>query len=205
MLDHLVYAVPDLEAAIRELGGRYGVVPEFGGAHPGRGTANALLALGPMSYLEVIGPDPDQPGPDHPRHFGIDDLRRPHLAGWAARPVDFSHQVSIARDCGYEPGDIREMDRLLPDGTRLVWRMTVGAGNRYPGIFPFLIDWGDRVHPAALAPRGIRLRDFWCVHPDPQLAARVLRVLGESVRVQRGPKAHIVARLDTPAGPLVLR
>ena len=56
LIDHLVYAAPDLPAAVTEVEGRFGVRAQAGGKHNGSGTHNALPALGAQTYLEIIRP-----------------------------------------------------------------------------------------------------------------------------------------------------
>ena len=83
--DHLVFAGPDLDEAVAYVASVLGVVAAPGGRHLGYGTRNRLIGFDDAAYLEVIGPDPDQPDPAGPRPFGIDELTGPALVAWAVR------------------------------------------------------------------------------------------------------------------------
>jgi Glyoxalase-like domain len=82
-IDHPIYGPPGLADAVADVEERFGVRAHAGGQHIGLGTHNALLALGPRSYLEIIAPDPGQPEPSVPRPFGLDGVSRGGLVGWA--------------------------------------------------------------------------------------------------------------------------
>jgi hypothetical protein len=203
LIDHLVYAVPSLPAAVAGVAERFGVRAQAGGKHLGLGTHNALLALGPRTYLEIIAPDPEQPEPSMPRPFGHDGVSHGRLAGWALACDDIDAAVARARSHGYDPGDVTDGRRVGPTGTALRWRMTISrtAG----GLVPFLINWGDTEHPAASAPRGFSLEACHIEHPDPGSLAPLLAALGADVQIKPAAAAALVARLGGPNGSTVLR
>ena len=203
MIDHLVYAVPDLAAAVAEVEERFGVRAQAGGQHVGLGTRNALLALGPQTYLEIIAPDPAQPEPAGPRPFGIDSVRRGVLAGWALACDDIDAAVARARSHGYDPGEVTGGQRTGPTGTVLRWRLTLGA--TAGGLIPFLISWGDAEHPARSAPHGLTLEAMHLEHPDPPSLAPLLTALGADVDIRPASTAALIARLSGPNGSMVLR
>ena len=203
LIDHLVYAVPSLPAAVTDVEERFGVRAQAGGRHIGLGTRNALLALGDQTYLEIIAPDPGQPEPSEPRPFGVDGISRGGLVSWALACDDIDAAVDAARSRGYDPGDAVDGQRTTPIGTVLRWRLTVKqmAG----GLAPFLISWGDTEHPARSAPRGLTLEAFHIEHPDPPSLAPLLTALGADVEIKPTAGAALVARLSGPNGGTVLR
>lgn len=202
-LDHVVYAVPDLEAATREFAAATGVEPAEGGRHLGRGTRNVLVGFGETSYLEIIGPDPDHPAdPGVATPFGLDTLDGPRLVTWAVHPADIEAAAAASAAAGADLGDVRPMSRRTPTGVLLEWRLTSTDPSHLNGVAPFLIDWGTTAHPAPALPR-LGLRGLRATHPDPDAVAAVLDALGVRLTVEPGPPG-LAALLDTPRGPVVL-
>ncbi len=150
-LDHLVYAVPDLSAAVQELEAQLGVALLPGGRHLQWGTRNAILPLSAVSYLEVIGPDPDSPLSTPPELFGIGRLRGPRLVTWAAKGADLAGLCARARAGGVELGVPGPGSRTRPDGSTLSWESTDPLQARAGGVIPFFIHWLQGAHPASAA------------------------------------------------------
>ncbi|MBW2290742.1 MAG: VOC family protein [Deltaproteobacteria bacterium] len=206
-LDHIVYAVPDLEGAIDEFTRRLGSAPAFGGRHEGLGTHNAILPLAGETYVELIAADPGLPAPNQQRPFGLDSLQGPRLVTWAVRSRNIEADATRARERGYDPGIVFEMSRKEPDGEVLRWKLSLRAKPLGDGLVPFVIDWGSATHPAAAsAADSVRctLGNLSAQHPDPQAVRGALDALGVELSVDEAPTANLCARLTGPAGSLEL-
>jgi hypothetical protein len=204
-IDHLVYATPDLQAAVDGFERLTGVRATPGGQHPGRGTRNALVALGGSSYLEIIGPDPEQAPPASPRPFGIDGLTTPRLVTWAAKGTDLDAIVAAAAAKGIRLGAVGDGKRQRPDGVVLTWRYSDPKTVLADGIVPFFIDWGKTPHPSQTAAPGVRLLALRAEHPDAARVQAMLRSLGLDLPVKQGPAPALSATLETPKGHVELR
>ena len=206
MLDHIVLAAQDVQAAVEEIAAATGVRAELGGRFEGRGVYNHLLALQDGAYLEIIGPDPQQAGHEGALPFGMHLTEQTKVAHWCAKAgAEIEQRVASAREAGYDLGEVRPLGRVLADGTRLDWRLSVGG---WPplmdGLAPFLIDWGDALHPSETAVRGCTLVDFHGRHPDPAAVQAGLAAVGVELRVEQGDEAALFATLEGPGGRITL-
>lgn len=176
-----------------------------GGSHPAWGTRNAVLPLGPTTYLEVIGPDPAGSTGARPRLFGIDRLKAPRLATWAAKGTGLSELAERAQAQGIDLGAVEDGWRVRADGTTLTWRLTDPFKPRARGVLPFFIDWTAGDHPATVGRAEVELVELAARHPDPDRVAADLRALGLDLSVYFGPEPALIARLRTPTGTILLQ
>lgn len=204
-VDHLVYATPDLQAGIERIERLFGVRAQDGGHHPGAGTRNAIVSLGPTSYLEIIGPDPAQEPFAGTRLFGIDHLTTPRLVTWAANSGDLEQLAACDLGGGIRLGEVGRGSRRTSQGVTLSWRLTSPRTMIADGIVPFFIDWGDTPHPAQTAPPGATLIDLRAEHPEPEHVRKMLSRLGLALSVSSGPRAALVALIMSPRGSVELR
>ena len=140
-IDHVLLGCSDLEYGVAFVEEHTGVRPAAGGVHPGRGTRNAVAALGERVYLEVIAPDPAQPAvtpwltSSLPR---IAAMREPKLVGWAVRPTDIASLVQRLRAAGIAVDGPQAGSRTRRDSRVLRWKMArlVEDGG---GVLPFFM------------------------------------------------------------------
>jgi len=204
-VDHIVYATPDLNRGIEEIEKLLGVRATAGGQHPGRGTRNALLALGPTTYLEIIAPDPEQPAPQEPRPFGIDGLKQSRLVAWFVRSPELAQLRADAVRKGVPLGEVMSGSRRRPDGVELVWKFTDPRTTLADGIVPLFIDWGDSPHPARTAAKGATLVRLRAEHPDVRGVRGMLRHLGVDLPVKRSNSPALIVVIEGPRGRVELR
>jgi hypothetical protein len=203
-IDHIVYAVPDLEAGMAEIERLLGQRPVTGGRHPDFGTHNALLSLGPSTYLEIIAPDPTLAVPDQGLAFGITADQAPGLLTWALRVEGIEIVADQARAAGVAVGPVQAGSREKPDGTVLSWRLSSPDAMPFDGAIPFLINWGSTVHPASTAPHGGELKSIRIEHPKADEVRTALAVLGAVIEVKQAKKYRLAATIKTKRGNIEL-
>ncbi|HZI56266.1 MAG TPA: VOC family protein [Verrucomicrobiae bacterium] len=206
-LDHILLGVSDLDHGIAWVEERSGVRAAFGGVHPGRGTRNALLALGPRRYLEIIAPDPQQAGSPASKEIWaarLNAFQVPRLIGWAVHTDDLSATAQKATSAGIAMEAPRNGSRARPDGKVLRWK-SFGLKEDYGGVLPFFIEWDrDSVHPAQDAPAGCKLLQFSAESPSPKQVADDARKLGLSFNTTQGKKPVLHARISGKKGEFEL-
>ena len=203
-VDHLIYATADLAAGVDRVERLLGVRATPGGQHPGQGTRNALIALGQACYLEIIGPDPDQPVPPVSRWFGIDNLRASRIVTWAAHGTNLERLVADAKALGVDPGGVSEGGRRRADGVALRWTVTSPRAMLGDGLVPFFIDWGSSPHPSTTAATGATLVDLRAEHPDAARVQEMMHAIGVELPVTRGSSPALIATIEGPKGRVTL-
>jgi hypothetical protein len=197
-IDHVLLGIGDLQTGIAELERRTGVRAVFGGAHPGRGTQNALIALGGEHYLEIVAPNPAEAG--NPDTAELHALQTLTPIGWAARSHDLKTLRASLQTQGIAIGEIRPGGRNLPDGSQLSWQ-TLGFAPPASPLLPFFIEWGKgSAHPSTTSPQGCRLAGLILEDPAPEALRKTLRAASLGVEVRQGTETRLRLSLACPKG-----
>lgn len=204
-IDHVVYAVRDLDEAARRFREELRLDSAPGGRHPGWGTANRIVPLG-EDYVELITVvDPDVAAR---RPFGRSVIEATehgdHLLSICLATDDIE---GVAARLGL---DVVPGERARPDGTVVRWR---GAGTDDPGRepwLPFFISWDvpAEEHPGRMrAGHGVRATGIaWVeVAGDPERLRAWLGTEDLPIRIVDGAPGVRAAAIAAAGGDLVLR
>ncbi|WP_153504761.1 VOC family protein [Cumulibacter manganitolerans] len=204
-IDHLVYGVLDLQKAVDDIEQQIGVRPVEGGRHLGHGTRNYLLGLSPTSYLEIIALDGENPAADgHPTAFHLDRLREDRLVAWCIHPGDIDGALVKSRRHNADHGKLTPMSRVDNEGNELHWTLAKSDDLPYGGLAPFLIDWGDSVHPASSGIPHAELLDLEVGSPDADAVNGLYRDLGIDVVAVTADEPRLRATIAGPTGTVSL-
>ncbi len=139
-IDHVMICVPDLQKGIEQYA-KMGFQVHAGGAHPGKGTHNAI-ALNDADYIELLAvrdaAEYATSGKPGTGNTGLTDFIK---AGGGIRYIalqsdDLAADVAAMRSRGVDVSDISAGSRRTPAGLTLQWQSAVlGAKNPLPIFF----------------------------------------------------------------------
>ena len=132
-------------------------------------------------------------------------LPAPRLLTWCAVAGDADAMAGRVAAAGERVREIRDGSRERPDGVTLRWRNLYVEGPQ-DEVVPYAIEWAAGTpHPSSDAPVGGSLRALRLEHPRADRMNALLAAMGLALRVDPGPRAGLLATLDTPRGEVVLR
>jgi len=205
-LDHLVYAVPDLPAALDWFAEHAGLRPAIGGRHLDQGTHNALVNLGQGAYLEIVAIDPENTTISPPRWMGVDHISEPRMVRWSLKSDNLEADTERLRLLNPALGTIHTGQRELTTGATLKWRMSLPQPSPAVELLPFFLDWSaSDFHPTDHMPEQFTTTQIEIRHPNPEQITEKLQQLDLNVKATHGPVPMIVAHVRTPKGTLILR
>lgn len=143
-IDHVVYGVQDLEAAASRMKADFGLGSILGGRHPGWGTGNWIVPLGP-NYIELLAAvdKAEAERSELGRSLLAAVAEGDRFLGWCVSTDDVE-TVAARLDLPVVAGT-----RERPDGSKLRWRSAgLDRAMAEPSL-PFFITWDvpDELHP----------------------------------------------------------
>jgi Glyoxalase-like domain len=176
LIDHIVLAAPDLEEAMAQFEEMAGVGAKIFGAINGIGIRCARISFNDASYLEIIAPDPKQPGPIGQliKAKGIKDMTPFAFAIRSSRTEELKDEVTEFK---YVPDHIT-MFGGKKDGTARKWEMLHLYGHELGGICPYFVNWDTTDHPCATLPVVGKLKKFTIRAPSDDPIHKLLAHVG---------------------------
>lgn len=210
-IDHIIWAVPDLDMGTKLFEELSGVKPAYGGAHPGRGTRNCVASAGVGTYFEIIAPDPAQepldPVNEPTQVFAIEikKLEKPEVDMFVFSTDDLEGVAERGRQLGLTVVGPIEGSRKMPNGFVLKWTHVDFIGHDFGQFVPFAINWGDMPHPSSTSPQGAVIESVTVEHPRYQELHKIFEALGVPARVVQGKEPVIIVRMKSDKGSFEVR
>ncbi len=203
-LDHLVYAVPDLDEGISFIKDLLGIEVYPGGQHPRFGTHNAIVRIGNHTYLEIISSDPSNPK-EFPLWMGISNVTSPgRLTRWAiSHPLNESVMKGL-KSYNEALAHISIGEREKPDGSTLVWKLTPPISHPMIESCPFFINWPEGIHPTTSLPMQCELTEIKVFSRRSKKINGFLNNLRMEFQLKQGDEDKIEAIFNSPKGMIRL-
>ncbi|QCW99039.1 VOC family protein [Aggregatimonas sangjinii] len=203
-IDHIVYAVQDLDASISEFEEKLGMRPIFGGFHKVFGTKNALISLGDACYLELLAGDNTNTAVPKPRWMGVDMLQTNQITRWALKSNQLKMDSEILKNLNPEMGIIRGGSRNVANGGSLEWGLIMPLPYPEVELLPFMVDWStSTVHPTDKLPdMGCRLLNLYGTHPTPKIFDGIFEQLNIDLEIKTSTEIKLTAIIECPNGTI---
>jgi len=201
-IDHIVYAVSDLDTASKEFEKKLGVAPIFGGYHTTEGTKNALINLQNDMYLEIIAIDHSNTNSTQKRWMGVDVLTKDQITRFALKSKNLIKDSTILKKYHPAMGSLKNGSRHTTNGQVLQWELLMPLPTPEVTLIPFLLDWSrSESHPHKLLPNmGCSLISINATHPTPEKVQPILKELGYNLNIKKQEQISLQVTLDTPNG-----
>jgi hypothetical protein len=205
-IDHVIWAVPDLDSGAKFFERMSGVTPIVGGVHPGRGTRNKLASAGDRMYFEIIAPDPAQmpfdPVANPVQAFAhtISQMPGPEVDMFAYATSELEEAAAAGRELGLEVVGPTPGQRVTPDGVLIRWSHVDFIGHDFGQFIPFAINWVDSPHPSTSSPPGAVIEGITVEHPRADELRGIYEALGVPAEVIAADEPVIIVHMRSAKG-----
>lgn len=201
-IDHIVYAVSNLDQAIKSFKKLTGITPIFGGYHTTEGTKNALVNLQDGMYLEFIAIDTTNVKITQDRWMGVDVLTKDQVTRFAIKSNDLEKDSTILKTYNSEMGKKKKGSRHTATGKLLQWELLMPLAYPEVEIVPFVLDWStSEAHPHTMLPNmHCHLMNLQATHPNPEEITSFLKELDCDISIEKKDFTSLQITLNTPSG-----
>lgn len=203
-IDHIVFAVKDLQEGSAYIQSLLGCQVIPGGKHLNNGTHNAVVNLGNNIYLEIIAADPGNNNVPKPRWMGVDVIDQSTVTRWAIKSDDLAPDLATLKK--YNPALATSFagSRKKQDGSTLSWNMALPLPSPTVEIAPFITDWKDSIHPTATLPEECELMSIEFYASELNKLKQLFSALAVEYDIQSSNVERIKLKIKSPNGLIEL-